>query len=69
MAAKCARNALLEIPVFFTFCKLMHKAFIFSNRWSSFRTTSGTFTNGELRLNQSGVWLISEENGDDSVSS
>jgi hypothetical protein len=46
-----------------------HEAFIFSNGWSSSRTASGTVTDGELWLNQSGLWLISEENGDDSVSS
>jgi hypothetical protein len=45
-----------------------HEAFIFSNRWSSFRTVSGTVTDGELRLNQSGLWQISEENGDNSES-
>jgi mitogen-activated protein kinase kinase 1 len=47
----------------------MHEAIIFSNRWGSFRTASGTFKDGELRLNQSGLRLISEENGDVSVSS
>jgi hypothetical protein len=29
---------------------------------------SGTVTDGELRLNQSGLWQISEENGDNSES-
>lgn len=38
--------------------------------WCLFcRTASGTFKDGELRLNQSGLRLISEENGDDDVSS
>jgi hypothetical protein len=44
-----------------------------SNVWteilSSFRTASGTFKDGELRLNQRGLQLISEENGDENVSS
>jgi len=34
-----------------------------------FLTASGTFKDGELRLNQSGLRLISEENGDEDVSS
>jgi hypothetical protein len=56
----------LNLEVFsFTFYKLIHEAFIFSNRRRSFRTASGTVMDGEPRLNQSGLWLISEENGDD----
>ena len=51
--------------------KIMHKQNIFEfDGWClSYRTASGTFKDGELRLNQSGLRLISEENGDEDVSS
>jgi hypothetical protein len=46
-----------------------HNIFEFDGWCLSYRTASGTFKDGELRLNQSGLRLISEENGDEDVSS
>jgi hypothetical protein len=53
----------------FYFLQVNARSCLLSLIWRSFRTASGTFTDGELRLNQSGLRLISEKNGDVSVSS
>jgi hypothetical protein len=50
----------------FYFLQVNARSCLLSLIWRSFRTAS---TDGELRLNQSGLRLISEKNGDVSVSS
>jgi hypothetical protein len=60
----------LIVSSIFSFRFLLYTSLIDDvfDRWCHFRTASGTFKDGELRLNQRGLRLISEEIGNENVS-